>query len=88
MSKMLKMQDGRKYEVVSENGKYYFCKDTQFRKLNPNIVEIIEVEEETKKIEAEKEWEDTTEEIQIPEMEEDKPAEKKKKKSNSKKKGE
>jgi hypothetical protein len=23
--------------VTGENGKYYFCGDTQFRKVNPNI---------------------------------------------------
>jgi hypothetical protein len=28
---------GNEYEVTGENGKYYFCGDTQFRKVNPNI---------------------------------------------------
>jgi hypothetical protein len=28
---------GNEYDVTGENGKYYFCGDTQFRKVNPNI---------------------------------------------------
>lgn len=27
-------KDGKKYEVTGENGKYWICKNTQFRKLN------------------------------------------------------
>lgn len=27
-------KDGKKYEVIGENGKYWICKNTQFRKLN------------------------------------------------------
>ena len=45
MTKILKMNDGKKYKVVDENGKYYICQKTQFRKSNPNIVSVEEVEE-------------------------------------------
>lgn len=27
-------RDGKKYEVMGENGKYWICKNTQFRKMN------------------------------------------------------
>lgn len=27
-------EDGKKYEVISENGKYWVCKNNQFRKAN------------------------------------------------------
>lgn len=27
-------KDGKKYEVTGENGKYWICKNTQFRKVN------------------------------------------------------
>ena len=27
-------KDGKKYEVAGENGKYWICKNTQFRKMN------------------------------------------------------
>lgn len=27
-------KDGKKYEVTGENGKYWICKSTQFRKMN------------------------------------------------------
>lgn len=27
-------KDGKKYEVMGENGKYWICKNTQFRKMN------------------------------------------------------
>lgn len=27
-------EDGKKYEVISENGKYLVCKNNQFRKAN------------------------------------------------------
>ncbi len=27
-------RDGKKYEVTGENGKYWICKNTQFRKMN------------------------------------------------------
>ena len=37
----LTMENGDKYEIVGESGKYYFCKGTQFRKGNPHIKEVI-----------------------------------------------
>lgn len=27
-------KDGKKYEVISENGKYWVCKNNQFKKAN------------------------------------------------------
>ena len=34
--KILRYRD-REYDVVKENGKYFFCDDAQFRKANPMI---------------------------------------------------
>jgi 16S rRNA U1498 N3-methylase RsmE len=48
MAKILKMNDGKKYKVIDENGKYYVCEKTQFSKSNPNIVSVEEVEEKDK----------------------------------------
>lgn len=45
MAKILKMNDGKKYKVVDEDGKYYICDKTQFSKSNPNIISVEEVEE-------------------------------------------
>ena len=30
----LTTKSGKKYEVIGENGKYWICKNTQFRKAN------------------------------------------------------
>ena len=31
-------ENGKKYEVTGENGKYWICKNNQFRKSNKKIV--------------------------------------------------
>lgn len=38
--KTLVFRDGRTYRVLKEQGKYYICEGTQFRKSNTNIVEV------------------------------------------------
>lgn len=38
---------GRKYEVIRENGKYFFCAGAQFRKLNP-LIDVMERKAEKK----------------------------------------
>lgn len=40
--KFLLFRNGREYKVLSENGKYYFCNGTQFRKMNPAIAQVLE----------------------------------------------
>lgn len=39
-SKTLTMDNGSVYEIVSEDGKYYYCGTTQFRKSNPHITKV------------------------------------------------
>lgn len=38
--RVLALKDGRKYEILSEDAKYYRCEGTQFRKNNPNIERV------------------------------------------------
>ena len=38
---ILLMRGGAEYEIVSEDGRYYYCGMTQFRKSNPNIAGIV-----------------------------------------------
>lgn len=45
MKKYLVFKDGKKKEILEENGKFYFCKDSQFRKSNDSIAGI-ELKEE------------------------------------------
>ena len=40
--KFLTMDNGAVYEVVSEDGKYFRCGATQFRKNNPHILKVEE----------------------------------------------
>lgn len=37
---VLVMKDGTKHTVESENGRFYFTSDGQFRKSNPNIIKV------------------------------------------------
>lgn len=37
---ILTMDNGMVYEVVSEDGKYFRCRNTQFRKANPHILRV------------------------------------------------
>ena len=46
-SKMLVLKNGRTYRIMQEQGKYYMCEGTQFRKSNPNILEVRIVQERT-----------------------------------------
>lgn len=39
-SKTLTMDNGAVYEIVSEDGKYYYCGTTRFRKSNPHITKV------------------------------------------------
>ena len=38
--RFLTMDNGKRYEVVSEDGKYFRCGATQFRKSNPHILKV------------------------------------------------
>lgn len=49
--KTLVMDNGKTYEVIGENGKYYLCKGTQFRKNNSCIKEVRE-DKEPEKVKA------------------------------------
>lgn len=40
IKKTLIMTNGQKHDVVSEDGKYFYCRKTQFKKSNPNIVKV------------------------------------------------
>lgn len=41
--RVLRLDTGQEFEIVSERGRYYVCKGTQFRKSNPAIQKIYEV---------------------------------------------
>lgn len=43
--KILILKNGAEKEIVSKNGKYYICKDAQFKFNSPMIEEIKEVAE-------------------------------------------
>lgn len=38
--RILRLNTGQEFEIVSENGRYYFCRGTQFRKANTAIEKI------------------------------------------------
>ena len=44
--KTITLDNGAEYVVLSENGKYYVCCGTQFRKSNPRIVAVNVIQEE------------------------------------------
>jgi len=48
--KVLVMENGSRFDVTDENGKYYICGETQFRKMNPQILKVAKekIVEETK----------------------------------------
>lgn len=54
MAKVLKMKSGKKYKILDENGKYYICEHTQFRKANPDILAVEEVEDKPKAVQKKK----------------------------------
>lgn len=39
---ILRMDNGAEYEIVSEDGVYYYCGETQFRRGNRHIQEVME----------------------------------------------
>ena len=39
-TRFLIFKDGTEKEITDENGKYWICGDTQYRKANPDIVKI------------------------------------------------
>ena len=51
MDKIIVLKNGVEFPIEGENGKYYFCGDTQFRKSNPQIAEIKEVKHESEEVE-------------------------------------
>ena len=40
--RIIVFKDGTRKEIVGENGKYWLCKDTQLRKNNRDIAEVVE----------------------------------------------
>ena len=48
MKKYLVFKDGEKKEILEENGKYYICKNSQWRKASDCIAGIEMVAEEKK----------------------------------------
>lgn len=52
--KALRMSWGEEIPVINEDSRFFICKGQQFRKSNPNILEVLIVEE-TKKEESEEE---------------------------------
>lgn len=40
--RMLILRNGRQYEILSEDARFYYCEGTQFRKGNPSIVHVDE----------------------------------------------
>lgn len=43
--KALRMSWGEEIPVINEDSRFFICKGQQFRKSNPNILEVIIVEE-------------------------------------------
>lgn len=37
---ILTMRDGKRYEIIAQDGKYYYVKNGQFRKSNPMILSV------------------------------------------------
>jgi hypothetical protein len=52
--KVLYFSDGKKAEVTGENGKYWLTKKAQYRKSNPDIVDVKEESDNKPKKKAEK----------------------------------
>lgn len=44
----LRMSWGEEIPVISEDSRFFICKGQKFRKSNPNILEILTVEEQKK----------------------------------------
>lgn len=60
-NKILVLNDGREFKITGETGKYWICKNAQFRKSNPAILDVIEKEPAKKK----KAKEETVEEVKV-----------------------
>ena len=39
--KVLSLKNGKKYEITRQDGRYYYCGDTQFLIVNPQILSVI-----------------------------------------------
>ena len=62
--KILIMKNGSKHKVKGSTAKFWLCEGTQFRKSNPDIVEIVEAKPSPKKTKS-KEAEEQPEEKEI-----------------------
>lgn len=51
--KLLKMSWNEEIPVIDEDSKFFICKGQQFRKSNPEILEVIEIAEPVLEEEAE-----------------------------------
>lgn len=51
--KLLKMSWNEEIPVIEEDSKFFICKGQQFRKSNPEILEVIEIAEPVLEDEAE-----------------------------------
>lgn len=45
--KIIVMNDGKKFPILNEDGRFWICKNTKFRKSNPRIKEIKIINEKT-----------------------------------------
>ena len=53
--KALRMSWGEEIPVINEDSRFFICKGQQFRKSNPNILEVLIVEEKKEEKEPEEE---------------------------------
>lgn len=67
MKKYLIFKDGKKKEILEENGKFYLCKDSQYRKSNGSIAGVEVIAERKEK--AEYPQEELTSETELPKKE-------------------
>lgn len=56
--KALRMSWGEEIPVVNEDSRFFICKGQQFRKSNPNILEVLIVEEKKEEESEEERGED------------------------------
>ena len=53
--KALRMSWGEEIPVINEDSRFFICKGQQFRKSNPNILDVLIVEEKKEEEEPEEE---------------------------------
>lgn len=56
--KALRMSWGEEIPVINEDSRFFICKGQQFRKSNPNILEVLIVEEKKEEVSEEERGED------------------------------